>query len=178
MSAEPARSSPDSLPEPPERQDKIGVFRSSAAKVIGNTESVSSGRPIQIILVEDHPAMQETIQALLHEDPGLHVCALAASAEEALGLADLASADLILVDISLPEMNGIQLVRELRVAQPSLRCLMLSSHTQASYVDSSLAAGAHGYVDKRSLLELYAAIRSVLAGDVYLSTRVRASHPG
>lgn len=129
--------------------------------------------PVQTVLVDDHPIMQETIRAVLHGEPGLHVCAAAGSAEEALALKGLASADLALVDISPPQMNGIELVRELRAAHPNVRCLMLSSHKQASYVNDALAAGARGYVEKSSLRDLLAAIRSVMAGEMFLSASVR-----
>ena len=129
---------------------------------------------VRIVLVEDHALMREAVRDLLHEEPGLHVCAAVGSAEEALELAVLASADLVLIDLSLPKMSGIELLRALRGAQPGLCCLILSSHTGSGYVESALDAGARGYLYKGSLHQLHAAVRTVLAGEVYLSGSPRA----
>jgi DNA-binding NarL/FixJ family response regulator len=70
-------------------------------------------------------------------------------------------------------MSGIQLVRALRAAHPDIQCLMLSGHVARSYVTSSLAAGARGYVAKDNAVELVNAVRSVLAGNVYISAALR-----
>lgn len=117
--------------------------------------------------------MQQAIAKLLHADRALDLRAIVRSAEEALKLVVLASTDVLLTDVSLPSMNGLQLVRAVRAVHPHLRCLMFSSHTEASYVSASLLAGASGYVAKSSLQELTAAIRAVRAGGVYLSTSLR-----
>lgn len=113
--------------------------------------------------------MQEGLRNLLHTTADLRVCHTAGSAEEALQLPALASADVLLVDISLPNMNGIQLIRELRSFRPDLICIVLSTHTSQAYIADALAVGARGYVAKGDAGELPEAIRSVLAGDIYLS---------
>lgn len=113
--------------------------------------------------------MQAALRDLLQATPDLYVCAAAGSAEDALRLAAVVAADVVLVDVSLPWMNGIQLVRELCAIRPGIRCLMLSTHRHKSYSDGALAAGARGYVSKGSLSELPGAIRAVLAGALYVS---------
>ena len=98
---------------------------------------------------------------------------MAATAQEALAQIPTLAVDLIVVDLSLPDMDGIQLVGELRARQPDLRCLMLSGHQERNYVERALAAGACGYIAKGNPLELIEAIRRVLKGESYLSKTLR-----
>ena len=127
----------------------------------------------RVLVIEDHPLMQEAVRETVQSAPGLVLLALVPSAEEALALPELADVDLALVDVSLPGMNGIQLVRELQDKRPRIRCLMLSGHIQEAYVKGALAAGARGYMQKGRSDELLQAIASVLAGEVYLGTSLR-----
>lgn len=127
----------------------------------------------RILVIEDHPLMQEALREMVESVPGLSLLAVAQSAEEALELPDLGGTDLALVDVSLPGMNGIQLVRELQDRHPQIRCLMLSGHTQEVYVNGALAAGARGYVQKGRVDELLEAIASVLAGEVYVGKSLK-----
>jgi two-component system nitrate/nitrite response regulator NarL len=126
----------------------------------------------RVVLVEDHPVVLEGLRRGLQE-VGVLVCGTAQSAEEALRLAELGQVELALVDVSLPDMSGIELVRALRRAHPGLRCLMVSGHAQRSYAADALAAGACGYVLKGNAAELIQAVRSVLDGNVYLSRILR-----
>lgn len=126
-----------------------------------------------IYIVEDHPIMRQMIRDLVLSEPDFKVCGLAASGEEALH--DLASgeAELVLIDMSLPEMSGIDLVKALRKQRPDLRCMLYSGHGEAIYVERALAAGAHGYVLKGTADELPKAIRHVLSDQVYISEVLR-----
>jgi DNA-binding NarL/FixJ family response regulator len=81
--------------------------------------------------------------------------------------------DLVLVDVSLPNMSGIELVAMIRQQMPQLRCLMLSGHNELEYVRRALAAGAWGYVTKGNPRVLLEAIQDVLAGETYLSEELR-----
>lgn len=123
----------------------------------------------RIVLIEDHLWGMEALRSGLRELPDAMVVAVAQSAEAALRLASLNEATLALIDVSLPDMSGMQLVRRFRGSHPELRCLMLSAHAQQSKVLEALAAGAWGYVVKDSAVELIQAIQSVRAGKVFLS---------
>ena len=81
--------------------------------------------------------------------------------------------DLVLVDVALPEMNGISLVALLRDQYPDLPCLMLSGHALAHYVNRALRAGARGYVLKDNSQEIVTGIRHVLQGEIYVAEELR-----
>lgn len=130
---------------------------------------VRSSPCVRIVLVEDHEAMSAAMRRDIQGVPGLSVSAVARSAEEVLRLPGVGDSDLALIDISLPDRNGIDLVRVLRCQHPRLRCVMVSGHIQRSYVAAAFAAGAYGYVVKGNLDELLQAIRIVIEGQVYLS---------
>lgn len=127
----------------------------------------------RIVLIEDHPIMQLVIRETIERDSSLVVAVTVASAEQALEIAEIDTYDLLLVDVSLPQMNGIDLVRALRVDHPELRCLMLSGHVEQRYVAHSINAGARGYVAKDDTEELLEAITCVLAGETYISRALR-----
>ncbi len=126
-----------------------------------------------IYIVEDHPIMQQTLHAHLRRFPDVTICGIADSAEEALIAIPEANAKLVIVDVSLPGMSGIELVGQLQQLQPDLCCLMLSGHQDMVYVKMALAAGACGYLEKGKPKELAVAIKQVLAGKIYLSESIR-----
>ena len=129
--------------------------------------------PHRIFIVEDHPMMRRMLHDYIQAEPDLEVCGTAATGAEALvALADLA-ADLVVVDMSMPKMSGVDLVETLLARQPDLSCLMYSGHSELSYVERARAAGARGYVLKGGPDELPQAIRRVLAGEEYLSESLR-----
>lgn len=128
-----------------------------------------------IYLIEDHPLMQRMMCEFINRMPDLQVCGMAATAQEALGQLPTTAVDLALVDVSLPDMDGIHLVGELHAHQPTLRCLMLSGHQERSYVQRALAVGARGYLAKGNPLELIDAIHKVLKGEIYLSESLRTA---
>ena len=127
----------------------------------------------RIFIVEDHPLMLQVTGEFIDALPGLTVSGTAASAEDALDKLGQDDTDLVLADVSLPGMSGIDLVGALHERRPGLRCLMFSAHYEGSYVERALAAGAQGYVVKGNPSELEDALRSVLSGEGYLSPSVR-----
>ncbi len=127
-----------------------------------------------IYIIEDHPLMQKMLREFLNRLSHLNVCGIATTGQEALEQLPTAGADLVLIDVSLPDMSGIDLLEELQTWHPVLPCLMLSGHQEAIYIQRALTAGAKGYVAKGHPLELADAIQQVLAGNVYLSETVRA----
>ncbi len=126
--------------------------------------------PARIFIVEDHPIMREMVREFLAEDASdLEVCGMAETGEEALEHLDGAEADLALIDVSLPGMTGIDLVKELLARRPGLPCVLYSGHGEAAYIERGLAAGARGYLLKGDPYELVGAIRQVLDGETYVS---------
>ncbi len=128
-----------------------------------------------IYIIDDHPLVQEILVEFINQMPGLQVCGMAATAQEALAQIPTLAVDLVVVDVSLPDMDGIQLVGELRARQPTLLCLMLSGHQERGYVQRALAAGTCGYVAKGNPPELVNAIHQVLKGELYLSQSLRVA---
>lgn len=123
----------------------------------------------RIFLVEDHTLMREALREFVDALDDCEVCGAASTGAEALSSVDASGAHLALVDISLPDISGIALVRKLTARYPSLACLMLSGHGEQNYVTQSMDAGARGFVQKGEPSELPLAIKTVLAGHEYLS---------
>jgi DNA-binding NarL/FixJ family response regulator len=128
-----------------------------------------------LFLVEDHPVTREGFAQLINYQPDLEVCGQAGTAAKAItGIEELAP-DLAIVDISLTESNGLELIKQLKSRCPSLPVLVLSTHDEALYAQRAVRAGARGYVMKQApTREVMNAIRAVLGGDLYLSDPMRS----
>ena len=129
----------------------------------------------RLFLVEDHPVTREGFAQLLNYQPDLEVCGQAGTAAKAItGIEELAP-DLAIVDISLTESNGLELIKQLKSRCPSLPVLVLSTHDEALYAQRAIRAGARGYVMKQApTREVMNAIRTVLSGELYLSDPMRS----
>ena len=128
---------------------------------------------VRLIIVDDHALVRDGLRARLSVVPHLQVVGEAASGAEALALADADAPDLMLVDVGMRGMNGIELATELRRSHPSVKVLMLSMYDNREYVLSAIRAGARGYVLKESPTEeILAAISAVCAGGNYFSAQV------
>ena len=128
---------------------------------------------IRLVIVDDHPLVRDGLRARLSVVSGLQVVGEAASGAEALLLADACAPDLMLVDVGMRGMNGIELANTLRLRHPAIRILMLSMYDNREYVLSAVRAGARGYVLKESpTQEILAAIAAVWAGGNYFSAQV------
>jgi DNA-binding NarL/FixJ family response regulator len=127
------------------------------------------------MLVEDHAVLAQALTRLLNDQGSHDVVAVAGSAEtvedQLLGL----TVDLAIVDVSLPKMNGIELVSRLSRSHPNLPCIMLSGHAEAQYVNRSLAAGARGYVLKEDISGILEGIQEAIRGNIYVSKALRDS---
>lgn len=119
----------------------------------------------RIYIVEDHPVMRDMVARVVSHMPNAEVCGTAGSAEQALMQLPVVSADLALVDVSLPSMSGIDLLRELKQRWPQMRCLMVSAHHESVYAKHALALGAEGYVPKGDTDRLVQAISGALCAD-------------
>ena len=129
----------------------------------------------RLFLVEDHPVTREGFAQLLNYQPDLEVCGQAGTAAKAItGIEELAP-DLAIVDISLTESNGLELIKQLKSRCPSLPVLVLSTHDETLYAQRAIRAGARGYVMKQApTREVMNAIRTVLGGELYLSDPMRS----
>ena len=129
---------------------------------------------LRILVVDDHPVVRQGTRRIL-EAAGLQVVGEAASAEGAIAHVEAVPPDVVLADVRLPAMSGIELAAELRRRYPDVRVLVLSSYANPSYVKAALAAGAAGYLLKTaSDEELVSAVRSVSLGAIVLDSSVSA----
>jgi DNA-binding NarL/FixJ family response regulator len=129
--------------------------------------------PIRILIVDDHPLVREGLAARLSSVPGIDVVGDAGSAAQALEQLPRLQPDLLLTDIGMKEMNGIELTRLVTQQHPQVAVLILSMYDNPEYVQQSLQAGARGYVLKDApSTQIVAAIESVAAGGTYLSPGV------
>jgi DNA-binding NarL/FixJ family response regulator len=126
-----------------------------------------------LLVVEDNAILAVTMVNFLRKQGDLTVAAVVPTAEAALEQLQQVVVDLVLVDVALPGMNGIDLVATLRKSYPELPCLMLSGHSELDYIRRSLTAGARGYVIKSDPLQILVAVRRVLAGEIYLSEELQ-----
>ena len=123
----------------------------------------------RIILADDHPIFVAGLYAFIQVEGDLEIVGSAATGIEALKLIHESKPDLAVVDISMPVLTGIGLLRRIAEQRLSVRILMLSLHEDRAHVTQALQAGARGYVLKRSACENFiAAIRAVLAGGIYI----------
>jgi DNA-binding NarL/FixJ family response regulator len=128
-----------------------------------------------ILIVDDHAVFRDGLQRLISTEPGLEVCAQAADGNEALQKAAQLNPDLVIIDVVMDGMNGIDLTKALRARYPKMKLLVLSMHKEILYAERALRAGANGYIMKRENGEmLIAAIRSVLGGETYVSREFNA----
>lgn len=125
------------------------------------------------LLVEDHQLMRETLSNFLADVPEVDLIAAVGTGEEALRMCEQAKPKLALIDVSLPEMSGIELVREIRQRCPETVCLMLSGHQEVTYIRRAMENGARGYILKGDPIELIQAIEHGIRGEIYLSEAVR-----
>ena len=128
----------------------------------------------RILLVDDHPLMRKGLALTLSAESDLDVVGQAADAEEALSVIDKLKPDLVLIDISLPGMSGIELLKHLLAMNPDLLTLVVSRHDEALYAERAVRAGAKGYVMKLVAGdEIVQAVRHVLRGGIYMSDELK-----
>jgi len=128
---------------------------------------------IRLFLVDDHPLVRDGLRARLGGLPGLEIVGEAGSAQEALTSIEALQPDLVLTDVGMKDMNGIELAGLLLARRPALHVVMLSMYDNPEYVQRALQAGARGYVLKDApAAEIVAALHAVTAGGTFLSPAV------
>jgi len=129
----------------------------------------------RILLVDDHQIVREGLRGLL-EKAGHEVVAEASDGREALRLARTLSPDIAVLDMSMPLLNGLDAAHEIRRTVPTVKTILLTMHSDKSYVLQALRGGARGYVLKsQAAVDLIRAIQEVMRGEVYISPGVAAS---
>lgn len=129
----------------------------------------------RIVLIDDHPIMRHGLAQLIRAEEGLDVIGEAGSAREGLEVVGSLRPDLAVVDLTLPDKNGLELVKDIRALHPSTQCIVLSMHDETLYGERSLRAGARGYVMKEEAADhLVSAIHKVITGGLYVSESLNA----
>ena len=131
--------------------------------------------PLKIMLVDDHPIVRSGFRQLLELEPDWEVVGEVGSGQELAAWLLTSTCDVLVLDLSLPDADGLVLIRHLLVQRPDMAIVVLTMHDGALYVHDALSAGARGYVTKQSAPdELVEAIRAVARGEQFLARNVRA----
>ena len=130
-------------------------------------------KSIRVLLVDDHTLVREGIHALMERHNDIYIVGEASDGREAIEKANELDPDVIVMDLSMPSMGGIEASRQILRQKPAARIVVLSRHEDVSYARSLLKAGASGYVSKKAVSDEPAvAVRTVYAGEVYLHPSV------
>lgn len=136
-----------------------------------------SGQPARrrVLIVDDHPIVRHGLARMIESAPDLAVCGDAETVAQARRAVRELQPDVVIVDLTLGQGDGIELVREIRAHHPGLPMLVLSMHEESIYAERLLAAGARGYIMKEAASDqLLIALRRVLSGKIYLSDALSA----
>ncbi len=132
-------------------------------------------RKSRVFVVDDHPLVRDGLRTLINQESDLEVCGVAEEAAPALLAIAASQPHIVLVDISLKNTSGLELIKDLKIQEPSVAVIVVSMHDEMLYAERALRAGARGYVMKRETTgNVLLAIRRVLEGGVYLSDSVVA----
>jgi len=137
--------------------------------------TLATGKPKRkVFLVDDHPLVREWLTNLINQQPDLAVCGETESAPRALQAIAAAQPDVAIVDISLTDSSGIELIKSLKLSHPEVAVLVLSMHDESLYAERALRAGAKGYIMKRETTrKVIDGIRQILDGKVFVSDSVK-----
>jgi DNA-binding NarL/FixJ family response regulator len=126
----------------------------------------------QVVLVEDHPMFREQLAHLINKQPDMSVCAEVDNTTDGLAAILRQQPALAIVDITLKDSSGLELLKDLRAQGSKVPVLILSMHAESLYAERALRAGANGYITKEEAsAKVMTAIRQVLAGEIYLDPR-------
>jgi DNA-binding NarL/FixJ family response regulator len=130
-------------------------------------------KAIRVLIVDDHAVLRDGLRALLAAAAGIEVVGTVANGREAVRSAVALAPDVVLMDVAMPDLNGVEATAQVKAKLPGVRVIALSMHGDAEYVHRALEAGAAGYLLKESAAdEVIAAVRAVHVGKVYLTAAV------
>ena len=128
----------------------------------------------RIVVVDDHPLLRKGLVLSLEVETDLTVCGQASNAEDALSVVEAENPDLVLVDISLPGMSGLELIKQIHAIRPTMKTLVVSRHDESLYAERAIRAGAKGYVMKLEASDVMVkAVRRVMNGGIYVSEEIK-----
>lgn len=138
--------------------------------------SESRKNRIRILLVDDHGVVRQGLRLILAQHPDFNVVGEASQGRKAVSLAAELEPDVVIMDVAMPDINGVEATRQIRQNSPHTKVLFLTMHKDSAYVREGLRAGAKGYLLKDSIdTELIAAVRAVARGEGFLSPAVSAA---
>ena len=130
----------------------------------------------RVLVVDDHPIVRQGLALMIDQEPDLQVCGEAEEAHSALEAIAATQPDVVLLDISLPGPDGIELLKTIRSTDPALPVLVLSMHDESVYAERAIRAGANGYIMKQEATEnVLVALRRILRRHMYVSDRVAST---
>jgi DNA-binding NarL/FixJ family response regulator len=125
----------------------------------------------RLVLADDHAPFRQVLKLILSEKPGMEVIGEAEDGLQLLSLLDRLSPNMVILDISMPGLNGIQATRWIRKSYPDIKVLILTLHREQDFLLQALSAGAQGYLIKQEVItELFSAIEVIRKGGVYVSS--------
>jgi DNA-binding NarL/FixJ family response regulator len=128
---------------------------------------------IRVLVADDHAIIREGLSIMLGNQPDMEVVGIASNGREAVRLVDEHKPDIVVIDISMPELNGIEAIQQMLPRHPYMKVVVLSIHGTKPYVHRALKTGAKGYLIKETAgKEVVDAVRAVYRGDHYLSQRI------
>lgn len=134
---------------------------------------MSAKKTSKVLLVDDHEVVRKGLNLLITDDPGLSICGEASDAAECMMLLKKITPDMLLIDVSLGNNNGLELLKDIRKTNKNVPVLVFSMHDEDLYAERALSAGANGYIMKEADSDcLLRAIHLVLDGEIYLSPAV------
>jgi DNA-binding NarL/FixJ family response regulator len=143
---------------------------SQDAQCVASEADAAAGPVRRLLLIDDHPIMRYGLAQLVTDEPGLEICGQAGTAREGLEAVGRCRPDLTVIDLTLPDRNGLELLKDIQAMHPGTMCLVLSMHDEGMYAERVLRAGARGYLMKEVAAEQFiTAVQRILSGGVYLS---------
>lgn len=144
----------------------------------GNNPNPSDDRDkvrTRILIVDDHPLVRESLKKIIQGEPDLVVCGEAEDREQALEIVSATGPRLVIVDLTLKNSHGLELVKDLRERFPEVQSLVLSMHDEMIHAERAIRAGARGYITKyEAPARILQAIRKILGGEIYWSEKAAA----
>ena len=152
-------------------KEKSGVRNGVRPKNISESRNQPSNR-IRILIVDDHPLVRESLKRIIQQQPDLAVCGEADNGSQALELVAETKPRLVILDLTLKDSHGLELIKNLNDRYPKVMCLVFSMHEETLHAERAIRAGARGYVAKEEPpAKILMAIRRVLSGEIYWSEK-------